>query len=121
MVGSVKRRLVLGLVLLWVVPLIGIGVLVALQHAHGLLILAATIGPPSLLFIITAVWHSDEFDPDIRAAKARRTCAACGYDLQGCRPDEGETPPADGCTTCPECGAAWRLPPPSSSPERIEP
>jgi len=35
---------------------------------------------------------------------AFRCCAACGYDLRS-------TPVAqDGCTVCPECGAAWRLP-----------
>ncbi len=32
-----------------------------------------------------------------------RRCASCGHDLAGC------TPEADGCTVCPECGAAWRL------------
>lgn len=35
---------------------------------------------------------------------ARRRCPSCAYDLS-------ETPPdPDGCTTCPECGAAWRIP-----------
>ena len=39
----------------------------------------------------------------VRAEVATRygRCGACGYPLQ--------TPPAsDGCTVCPECGAAWR-------------
>lgn len=31
-------------------------------------------------------------------------CAACGYALKGLAPDP------DGCTVCPECGAAWTLP-----------
>jgi hypothetical protein len=31
-------------------------------------------------------------------------CASCGYDLRSL------TPAPDGCTVCPECGAAWRLP-----------
>lgn len=30
-------------------------------------------------------------------------CPQCGYDLGSLRPE------ADGCTVCPECGAAWRL------------
>jgi hypothetical protein len=30
-------------------------------------------------------------------------CYACGYDLADLHPE------ADGCTVCPECGAAWRL------------
>lgn len=29
-------------------------------------------------------------------------CPTCGYDLFGAEPE------ADGCTVCPECGAAWR-------------
>lgn len=34
---------------------------------------------------------------------ARHHCASCGYDL-------GEVPGGPGeLTTCPECGAAWRL------------
>jgi hypothetical protein len=31
-------------------------------------------------------------------------CPHCGYDLAGV------TPGADGCTICPECSAAWRMP-----------
>jgi hypothetical protein len=34
----------------------------------------------------------------------RSRCPRCGYRLDRCAPD-----PADGCTICPECGAAWRL------------
>jgi hypothetical protein len=34
-----------------------------------------------------------------------RRCPSCGYDLTGC--DTAE----DGCTVCPECGAAWRIGP----------
>jgi len=33
-----------------------------------------------------------------------RCCPACGFDLV---PSPVES---DGCTVCPECGAAWRLP-----------
>jgi hypothetical protein len=33
-----------------------------------------------------------------------RICPSCLYDLQNLPPQE------DGCTVCPECGAAWRLP-----------
>lgn len=37
-------------------------------------------------------------------------CPSCAYNLTGVTPDP------DDCTTCPECGAAWKLPlPPSSS------
>jgi hypothetical protein len=49
-----------------------------------------------------------------RAAELRATfgCWACGYSLAGCPP---EPSPSDGCTVCPECGAAWRLPATSST------
>lgn len=50
---------------------------------------------------------------------ARRLCPACGYNLYGLEPDPAPNSGAeatsarnpDGCTTCPECGAAWRIPP----------
>ena len=45
-----------------------------------------------------------------RSAKAARRamlraelCVSCAYPLDGCQPEP------DGCTVCPECGAAWRL------------
>lgn len=36
----------------------------------------------------------------------RGLCGSCKY------PIETTTPQPDGCTVCPECGAAWKLPPP---------
>jgi hypothetical protein len=42
-----------------------------------------------------------------RAALAMELCPACGYSLTA------TTPESDGCTVCPECGAAWKLPRPS--------
>lgn len=45
-------------------------------------------------------------DPDTMRKEmlARARCASCGYSLVGV-PRE-----ADGCTVCPECAAAWRVP-----------
>ena len=40
----------------------------------------------------------------VRAILAECHCAACGHPL----PESTDEP--DGCTVCPECGAAWRLP-----------
>ena len=37
------------------------------------------------------------------AMQSLSRCASCGYSLKGIHAD------ADGCTVCPECGAAWRL------------
>ena len=43
-----------------------------------------------------------------------RVCAACQYEM-------GEIPASeDGCTVCPECGGAWRLPAtPGSQPDAV--
>jgi hypothetical protein len=38
-----------------------------------------------------------------QVAELPPACLACLYELSGCPTD------ADGCTVCPECGAAWRL------------
>jgi hypothetical protein len=37
-------------------------------------------------------------------------CPHCGYDLRLL-----PTAPGDGATVCPECGCAWRLPPPATA------
>lgn len=37
-------------------------------------------------------------------------CGTCEYDLNGVRPE------SDGCTVCPECGAAWKLNPQNYQP-----
>jgi hypothetical protein len=47
--------------------------------------------------------------PHFGRAAARRlvaaaACPACGFSLAGVPADAG-----DGCTVCPECGAAWRV------------
>jgi hypothetical protein len=41
--------------------------------------------------------------------RRRGLCAKCGYDL------DGLAAAPDGCTVCPECGAAWRLSTPTAA------
>jgi hypothetical protein len=41
----------------------------------------------------------------IRVCVKNGICSACGYNIKGLEPQD------DGCTVCPECGAAWRLVP----------
>lgn len=43
----------------------------------------------------------------IECILAQNRCPSCAHDLTGAKPD-----PADHCTLCPECGAAWKLSPP---------
>lgn len=57
-----------------------------------------------LVALLPAIWWRG---PRLgRAARRLGLCWSCGYDLRGMTPDP------DGCTVCPECGAAWRLPDP---------
>lgn len=60
--------------------------------------------------VLAAAWHAlrrrgffptDPITPKLRAGR----CPACNYTL------DNLTPAPDLCTLCPECGAAWRLPP----------
>jgi len=43
-----------------------------------------------------------------RAARVVRVCLVCSYKLGGIQPEP------DGCTVCPECGAAWKLSSPNA-------
>lgn len=47
-------------------------------------------------------WHSPRYA--IEAMTHAGLCASCGYRINSLQPD------SDGCTVCPECGAAWRMP-----------
>lgn len=71
------------------------------------LILAYQIG----IYSLGEYAHGDKSRRSMRAAAIRRVmlaeerCASCAYPLVGLQVE------ADGCTVCPECGAAWRLDP----------
>ena len=47
-------------------------------------------------------WRSPQHAID--AMLRVRLCPSCGYSLYECESE------SDGCTVCPECGAAWRMP-----------
>ncbi len=47
------------------------------------------------------VWRNSA--ASVRAMTRAGFCPACAYRIDGCEPG------ADGCTVCPECGAAWRM------------
>lgn len=56
--------------------------------------------------VIFMVIHFRVFKPWLKQYElAIGRCRACNYNLENLTPDP------DGCTTCPECGAAWKLPP----------
>ncbi len=55
--------------------------------------------------VVVIVWASRHFIRGRypRIILAHGFCPACGYNLAQLDPHE------DGCTVCPECGAAWRI------------
>ncbi|NRA56547.1 MAG: hypothetical protein HRU13_00255 [Phycisphaerales bacterium] len=56
------------------------------------------------LTVIYIYLHFRQFRPWLkRYQQAAGRCRACGYDLANLQAE------SDGCTICPECGAAWRL------------
>lgn len=93
-----------GLVVLFVLPFVITAVVIAINQPYGVLILLATLGPPLILLgIVIATGRLDPRREEFETVKAARGCPACLYSLEGCREE------ADGCTICPECGAAWRM------------
>lgn len=64
--------------------------------AHGVFLVAWSV-------FITAVMSKSTVRQVIIAHRKANYCASCGYHLLDV-PAE-----ADGCTVCPECGAAWLL------------
>ena len=61
--------------------------------------LTMLFGGAGFLAVATRVWV-----PGVaRQWLVLKTCASCRYDLAQIEVD------ADGCTVCPECGAAWKI------------
>ena len=62
------------------------------------------------VFFTGCVWSVYPFQSLVRARRRRRwLCPSCRFPLCDMLQE------ADGCTVCPECGAAWRLPEASSA------
>jgi ribosomal protein L37AE/L43A len=88
----------------------------ALTAVHGPQVIAITMFSPVsssiiVLVSLTAVavvssYRNRAHDVTSRMIRAQR-CPACAYPLTDIDPE------ADGCTPCPECGAAWKLNDPS--------
>ncbi|MBY0112663.1 MAG: hypothetical protein K2Y21_07570 [Phycisphaerales bacterium] len=75
---------------------IGIGVIVA----------AGWVLPNILIW--WQFWKIDWLPDVIAWRRSQRLCGACRYPM-------AHAADPDGCTVCPECGAAWRLPPPPAN------
>ncbi len=69
-------------------------------------LVAQICGFVGVFFVIALIWSRRRAQLTaeyIAECRALRACASCGYSLQRLSPEP------DGCTVCPECGAAWRL------------
>ncbi|MBY0112661.1 MAG: hypothetical protein K2Y21_07560 [Phycisphaerales bacterium] len=102
---STERRRWGGLIALNAMFLLGVLLLGGTVGLWGFLALCGV----SLLFSFCGAWVFDRRVkiPGTAAARIERgLCGSCVY------PIETTSPQPDGCTVCPECGAAWKLPPP---------
>ena len=87
--------------------IVGLAVVFAALAAAIILDPNLSMWPFAILIFIPLVfiWAGHRFVRQHyhRAILAQRFCPACAYRLVQLDADE------DGCTVCPECGAAWRL------------
>ena len=79
------------------------GILVAPLVIPGLGYHPAMFAMPPLVMVVF-IWAGHRLlrDRYYRVILAKGYCPSCGYRLVSARPE------GDGCTVCPECGAAWR-------------
>ncbi|MEQ8850464.1 MAG: hypothetical protein RIB32_01625 [Phycisphaerales bacterium] len=76
------------------------------KTGHGmLLVLGVFLLIAALMFVIGL--HGARYSRKILAVRFP-LCLVCGYVIAALDPD------ADGCTVCPECGAAWNIGPESA-------
>lgn len=72
-----------------------------------LIVLLSILFPWGTMLAMTSVLHLVFQRVCVPGLAQRRVdegaCPSCAYQLRGLAPD------ADGCTPCPECGAAWRV------------
>jgi len=91
------------ILLLGVIPLVGAVVLALLGQPPALALSLA--GVTAAFLGVPILCHRGEGVRDRHLiASLPPACVVCGYDLTGMAAE------GDGCTVCPECGGAWRLP-----------
>ncbi|MEM1422934.1 MAG: hypothetical protein AAGH64_02915 [Planctomycetota bacterium] len=66
------------------------------------------INAVGIVIVLTLIYRY-QISAATQVYRMTNRCAACTYDLTATPPD------VDGCTQCPECGAAWRLPDPDDA------
>jgi hypothetical protein len=100
------RKVVRGnALILWAVAVIALIVawLGKILFTFAWLLAALLAAVAMLIVLVLAVRRLDRIDR-IQSMPAAGLCPACGYGIRGVRQAD------DGCTVCPECGAAWRVP-----------
>lgn len=115
-VGAACRALVSGLISKpgrWIAALALLAVLlIGLTAVFGPQVIAIAMFSPVSSSIIVLVslagvagvsWYRERAESVKRDMIRAARCPACAYPIGGIEPE------TDACTTCPECGAAWRL------------
>jgi hypothetical protein len=95
----ILSRVVLG------VPL-AVGIFIWMGYRGTGLILPTTVGVGVMLadLLVWLALIQPNAQRTVTEFLRRELCPACGYTIREL------TAESDGCTVCPECGAAWRIP-----------
>lgn len=100
----------LGMVAIVTAVVVGVGLTGAWNYSHWgakgfwWFFLGSWFAFASILFALSYIRESGWLTRYMRGMIPLRCCPVCTYNLRGLECE------ADGCTVCPECGAAWRLP-----------
>jgi len=107
LVALVAILILLVMSLLWINPFVVRAIGVARISGWAGLIMPVVCGA-GIWLIVTAALQYERFAArrrGLRLLAREGHCLRCLYSLRGIPPQK------DGCTVCPECGAAWRLAP----------
>lgn len=91
------------LVVMGLLPLAFVAAMIGPRSLTDITVLLGVVLTPTVLlayigFMVVLAWRRR------RRPAVGRPCPGCGYDLTALREE------ADGCTVCPECRGAWRVP-----------
>ncbi len=86
--------------------LLGALILIVILDPAKLIATAMVCGAGIIATLFTFYFKLQMINPErlVRLMLEHRQCPACDYNLRSLPMEH------DGCTVCPECGAAWRMP-----------
>jgi hypothetical protein len=92
------------------VGLLAISIFVTTWGLHAAIIGLMTFMIATVAFFVTLTSTTRRYNRlnAVSYLPSRLICPACEHSMRGLSPEK------DGCTVCPECGAAWNVPAPIS-------